>query len=62
MEVACVGQSLLWNAECSMIFKSSVFFFWVSFRHLNHICVKNTKQKYSYVNVKLLCNDETVRN
>jgi hypothetical protein len=29
MEVACVAQSLLLNAECTMMFKFSAFIFWV---------------------------------
>jgi hypothetical protein len=45
-----------------MMFKSSAFFFWVSSYHLNHVRVKSPKQKHSYVNIKLLCDNEIVRN
>jgi hypothetical protein len=61
MEAACVAQSLLLDAECSMIFKLSVFVFWVSSEHLNYVDAKSPKQKYLYVNVKLSCNEETIR-
>jgi hypothetical protein len=55
MEAVCVARSLLFDAECSMMFKLSVFVFWVSSLHLNHIQVKSPKQKHSYVNIKLSC-------
>jgi hypothetical protein len=53
MEAACVAQSLLLDAEYNMMFKLSVFVFWVSSYHLNHVHIKNPKQKHSYINVKL---------
>jgi hypothetical protein len=49
------------DVEYSMMFKLSVFIFWVSSYHLNHVHVKSTKQKYSYVDGKLSYNEKTIR-
>jgi hypothetical protein len=48
------------DVEYSMMFKLLVFIFWVSY-HLNHVHVKSTKQKYSYVDRKLSYNEKTIR-
>jgi hypothetical protein len=61
MEAACIARSLLLDARHGMMFKLSVFVFRVSSYHLNLVYVKNPKQKHSYVNVKLLINEETTK-